>query len=430
MGIASEHADLAIVGAGASGLWAAIEAGRAAPGLKILLLERAARPGAKILVSGGGRCNVGNRRVRAGDYSGSTPAAIRRVLAGEPAARSMERFGELGLPLAEEEGGKLYPASQRASSVLDVLLSAVSRSGARLRCGWKIDGIRRVADGFRLEGPAGVASTRRVLLAAGGCSLPKSGSDGSGHGLAAALGHSIARPLTPALSALKLPVDHPLRTISGLAHEAGLLLQAREEPRRRLRGQLLCTHFGLSGPVVLDASRHWLQARARQRDPACFADWLPALEDGVAERELGRGEGGRRLLRAGEAWLPERLRRVLLQLAGLAPDRAIAQLKREERRALLEAWRACPLPLEGARDWNRAEATAGGVPLAETDTATLASRVCPGLLLAGEVLDVDGRLGGFNFQWAWSSGALAGRAAATRPDSYFSDVVREAEGNR
>lgn len=426
----TERADIAVVGAGASGLWAAIEAGRAAPGATVLLLEKARRPGAKILVSGGGRCNVGNRFAGTRDYCGSTAAAVKRVLAGQTPAQSMARFEALGLALAEEGGGRLYPASQRADSVLQALLEGARRAGARLRCEWPVASARPVEGGLLLEGPAGTVLARRTILAAGGCSLPKSGSDGDGHRLALALGHSIAGPVTPALSALRLPAGHPLREIAGVAVAGRLTGDFEGAPRWRGEGDLLCAHFGLSGPLVLDFSRHWLQARARSRPGRCRLDWLPGIGEDEAERELGRTGGGRRLLRAGEDWLPERLRRALLRLAGLEAELPLAQLPREGRRRLLDAWKACPLPLEGARDWHRAEVTAGGVPLVETDPATLASRRRAGLLLAGEVLDVDGRLGGFNFQWAWSSGAVAGRAAATRPDSYFEALAGADEGTR
>jgi predicted Rossmann fold flavoprotein len=427
--MSADHGDIAIVGAGASGLWAAIEAARSAPGRRIVLLERARRPGAKILVSGGGRCNIGNRRVTAADYCGSSPAAIRRVLAGQPASESMARFEALGLPLVEEQEGRLYPASQRASSVLEALLGAVARAGVELRCSWEVTRIERLEGGFLLHGESGRLQAARLLLAAGGCSLPRSGSDGSGHRLARALGHRLSSPIVPALSALRLPAGHRLTELAGLSQVCALRMDIGDVPPLRGKGSMLCTHFGLSGPLILDCSRHWLMARARGLGARCQVDWLPACAAGESEAELRRSSGGRRLLRAGEAWLSERLRRALLELAGLPADLALAQVTRGQRQRLLEIWHRTELPLEGARDWHHAETTAGGVPLAETDPATLASRRCPRLLLCGEGLDVDGRLGGFNFQWAWSSGAVAGRAAATLPDSYF-DAVAQLDKDR
>jgi len=407
--------DVAIVGAGAAGLMCAIQLARAAPpGARVLLLDGARKPGAKILVAGGGRCNVTHRSVHERDYCGGSANAIRRVLRRFDVDDTRQFFDELGVPLVEEEGGKLFPRSNRARSVLDALLGELRRCGVVLRPSSRVASLSRDQCGFRLFCADGSElRCRHLVLASGGCSMPKTGSDGGGHRLAQALGHRLVEPLSPALVPLLLPAGHWLRELAGLS--ASVTLQVQSANGKRLAacsGALLCTHFGISGPAVLDVSRHWLAAR--RADPAVRlrVDWLPAADDSQLGEEL-RGAA-----RSVERWLAERLpARLAAQLchcAGLPAGLRCDQLRREQRRALLQWLRDCALPACGDRGFKYAEVTAGGVALDEVGPRDMASRRCPGLYLCGELLDVDGRIGGFNFQWAWASGAVAGRALAER----------------
>ncbi|HVR72362.1 MAG TPA: aminoacetone oxidase family FAD-binding enzyme, partial [Vicinamibacteria bacterium] len=235
------------------------------------------------------------------------------------------------------------------------------------------------------------------------------------YALARSLGHSITPRVFPALVPLTLPRDHPLCALSGLSVPVRLEVRAGSgRSGSSFEGPLLCTHFGLSGPAVLDVSRYWIDARADDPSATLVVRWLPEVTPAALEaalRALGTGTVGGLL----ERWLPGRLVRVLCALAAVDGGRRGHRLTRDERRAILRTVLELPLPVTGDRGYAYAEATAGGVPLAEVRLDTLESRPCPGLYLCGEICDVDGRIGGFNFQWAWASGYVAGSAAAASP---------------
>ena len=276
----------------------------------------------------------------------------------------------------------------------------------------RVTAIRRAGAGFVLTGEWGEVTARRVILAAGGQALPKSGSDGSGYALARALGNTTTATIFPALVPLLVPDDHWLRTVQGIAVPARIEVRAGTGKRlAAFRGDLLCTHFGLSGPVVLDASRHYLAARQTDRQARFVVAFLPdATAEGLTGElaNLARRSLGRWLAEK----LPDRLADALLASAGLDPAANALRLKKEERQALLRALLEHEIPITGDRGFVHAEATAGGIPLDQVRLETMESRLCPGLHLCGELLDVDGRIGGFNFQWAWASGTVAGRGAA------------------
>jgi len=436
---ASQRVDVAIVGAGAAGLMAAIAAGRtlaarsnrgrSADHDRIVLFDGSARLGMKILIAGGGRCNVTHHAVSERDYAGATAPSIRKVLRRFTVEDTVRFFEELGVRLKREPTGKLFPVADDARVVLEALLGAVRDAGADLRHPCRVRGIARAgtSDGppaktghgtgagkppaFRLDTDAGPISAQQVILATGGLSMPKTGSDGAGHAFARSLGHSITPLVTPSLVPLRLEDGHWIRDLSGIAVEAELRLRrAGGKVLHRVRGSVLCTHFGLSGPCTLDMSRHWIHARDADPDTRLELSWLPDTDADSIDaslRELGR--------RGVLAWLrerlPERIARALLERTGAEPGRPIHQWPRAMRRGLAEALAGTPLPILGDRGYAYAEVTAGGVPLSEIDLATMESRLVPGLFLCGEILDVDGRIGGFNFQWAWASGHVAGTSA-------------------
>jgi len=416
-GAAERTADVVVVGSGAAGLFAAAWAGRAAHRtgrpLSIVAVDGARKLGAKILVAGGGRCNVTHWRVDEGDFAGSTPPAVRKVLGRFGVDDTVAFFAAAGVPLKREDTGKLFPVSDSARTVLDALVREATRAGAELVHPARVERIERDARGFLLATSAGELRAARVILCTGGRSLPKSGSDGAGHRLAATLGHSLAEPLVPALVPLLLPPGHWITGLSGLTLPAEVVLAG--PTGRRLHacaGSTLCTHFGLSGPAILDISRHWLVATHRARDagdplPRLSINWLPerSVDDVDRMLQAAAGRGAVAVLRG---HVPERLARALCERAGAT---AGGDLPRDVRRRLAGLVAATPLEVTGDRGFTTAEATAGGVPLSEVRLDTMESRVCPGLHLAGEVLDVDGRIGGFNFQWAWATGFLAGTAA-------------------
>ena len=416
-----EHVDVVIVGAGAAGLFAAIWAGRnseAHPN-RIAVFDGAKKLGAKILVAGGGRCNVTHCRVTEHDFAGSSPAAIRKVLRRFSVAQTIQFFSDAGVELKEEETGKLFPVTDSARTILNALIDQSKESHVaivhparvaeveHLPCNGAVSELKKEPR-FRVVVESGVVLARHVIVCTGGKSLPKSGSDGSGYRLVEKLGHSIAKPLVPALVPLVLEESHWIRELSGVTVPTTVTLSKASGKRIfSCSGSTLCTHLGLSGPAVLDISRHWLIARNTDSDVQLSINWLPdQTAETVDELLQSRRTGAFGVLRQ---WLPDRLARQICIESG-AP--LVGDLTRTIRKKLVQNITATPLPVTGDRGFSIAEATAGGVPLEELKLETMESRKCPGLYLAGEVLDVDGRIGGFNFQWAWSSGYVAGSAVA------------------
>lgn len=392
-------------------MMAAIWAGRTGRGLRVVAMDGAKRLGAKILVAGGGRCNVTHDVVDETAYAGSSRNAIKKVLRRFDVARTVEFFREIGVELKREETGKLFPVTDDAHTVLDALLGAVREGGAELRHPWRVGGVSREGDGFvltRADAEPEVVRARRMILATGGMALPRSGSDGQGYSIARALGHTVTKRVFPALVPLTLPKEHFLCGLSGVAAPAMLVL--REATGKRVvsfTGPVLCTHFGVSGPAVMDMSRYFLEAGGR----ALVVNWLPSSTRDGLDRELLR-LGPRSVGRFLSDRLPERLALALCAEAGVATSTPGHALTREQRRAVTGMVCEMPLPVTGDRGFTFAEATAGGVPLSEIHLETMESRVCPGLHLCGEICDVDGRIGGYNFQWAWASGFVAGCGAA------------------
>jgi predicted Rossmann fold flavoprotein len=406
-----ETVDLAVIGAGAAGLATAIFARRYAPGLRVVCVDGAARVGAKILVSGGSRCNVTNRVVTERDFWGGSSRVVRSVLRAFPASRAEEFFAALGVRLHEEEDGKLFPDSNRSRDVLDALLAAMRDAGAELHTRQRVTSVTRSGEGFVVAATSRVYRARFVALATGGRSLPKTGSDGAGYELARAFGHGYVAT-TPALVPLILQDHHD--GLAGVAHRAVIRVCPAEGPLIQLEGSLLWTHFGVSGPVVLNASRHWHRAtlEGRQVDVVlnvCPGEHFDSLESWLIEQASARPRALIASVLA--AKLPAAVAGVWARGVGLE-DVRVAHLTREARRQLIGALLATPLRVKDSRGYNFAEVTAGGIPLDEIDPARMESRCCPGLFLVGEMLDVDGRLGGFNFQWAWSSAWVAARAIA------------------
>jgi predicted Rossmann fold flavoprotein len=411
-----------VVGAGAAGLATAIFAARAAPQLSVRCLDGARHVGAKILVSGGSRCNVTNREVTERDFWGGPSRVVKNVLRAFPAGRAAEFFETLGVPLHEEEDGKLFPDSNSSRTVLQALLAEAARLGIAIETERRVVAIRRRANDFEIEVAArrseastsknGVVATN-VVIATGGRSLPKTGSDGAGYELVRQLGHGCVAT-TPALAPLVLD-GHAHASLAGISRPVSLSLRTNGRISTRLEGSLLWTHFGMSGPVVLNMSRHWHRAML---DGAaidvllnlCPGETFEALDAWWIEQERERPRAQVNTILATR--LPASVADAWLIAAGIARETTMAHVGREERRSLVRSLVEGPVRVRDSRGYQYAEVTAGGVPLEEIDPATMQSRVCPGLYIVGEILDVDGRLGGFNFQWAWSSGWVAGHAIA------------------
>ena len=411
---------MAIVGGGAAGLAAAIFAAESAPaGCRVVVLDGAKVLGAKILVSGGGRCNVTHHEVRPQDFNGSRNV-VRNILAAFDEAATVRWFDAMGVQLKREPTGKLFPVTDSARTVLNALLRRCEELKVTVRTASRVTQIVPPADAaagsdgvFAVEYQGGCLRCRRVIVSTGGKSLPRSGSDGWGWEMLRRLGHTVT-PTYAALVPLNLAPEMFHAALSGIAQEVELSVFVDGKRVDHRAGSMLWTHFGVSGPVVMDASRHWTAGHESGRRPRVQCNLLPGETFESVEKWLIEAASARpraAVLGHVAARLPERVAAAVLGHAGVDPPTPAGQLSRDRRRALVHALTGFVLPVVQHRGWNYAEVTAGGVPLDEIDHRTMESRKVPGLPLAGEVLDCDGRIGGVNFQWAWATGHLAGRAA-------------------
>lgn len=406
--------DIAIIGGGAAGLAAAIFAAQTAGvgARQIVVLDSASKIGAKILISGGGRCNVTHHVVHPEDFSGSRNI-VRNILAAFDAPAAVRWFESLGVHLKREDTGKLFPVTDRARTVLEALLNRCAALRVSVLTDHRVTDVVASEHGFRMQHTHGALHARRVIMASGGCSLPRTGSDGSGWDIVRRVGHSVTATY-PALVPLVLG-DGFHAELSGVSVPVELSTIAGLKRIDRRTGSLLFTHFGISGPVVMDASRFWVIAQANDEPVEMRCSFAPGENFERVERWLMESTTARpraAIATLVKEKLPERLAVALVRAAQVDPATRVSQLSRDQRRAVVHTLTDTRLPVERARGWDYAEVTAGGVPLQEIDYRTLASRRVPGLYLIGEMLDCDGRIGGFNFQWAWATGSIAGRAAS------------------
>ncbi|MEP6590837.1 MAG: aminoacetone oxidase family FAD-binding enzyme [Gemmatimonadota bacterium] len=404
--------EIAVIGAGAAGLMAAIHA--AGPGRRVTLYESTADGGRKILISGGGRCNVLPSRIDARDYvTASSPNTMRNLLRSWP-LEAQQRFfeDEVGIPLVlEPETGKLFPVANKARVVRDSLLHLAERRGVTFVPDTKLVDLTPAAGRWRLVfAQAAPVTVDAVILATGGLSVPQTGSDGVGLSLLARLGHTV-HPTYPALTPLTL--DPPSFTdLAGISLTVTLTAVSEQE-RRVATGGFLFTHRGFSGPSALDVSHVAVRGRLAGAAAARLTvHWGTRTE---VEWETSLSPGAQAVATAVRQWLPSRLADRLLADAGVPGQKVLAQLTRAERRAVLDALLRYPLPWTSDEGYKKAEVTGGGVSLAEVQPKTLESRIVPGLFLAGELLDAFGPIGGYNFAWAWATGRLAGLGAARVP---------------
>ena len=399
-----------VIGAGAAGSVAAIFA--ASAGAQTLLVERTADGGRKILISGGGRCNILPARVDESRFvTDSSPNILRKMLRSWPLHEQIAFFErELGIPLVEEtESAKLFPASNRARDVRDGLLASAVHGGVSLVMNTVVTGFAPSATGWRIDWDgAPPLESDAVIVATGGLSVPTTGSGGLGLEVVERLGHTV-HPTYAALTPITVE-PAPFAKLAGVS--LPVTLTARADGRTATStGGFLFTHHGYSGPAVLDVSHVVVRSRAEGASPArLFVRWTPLAEQ-EWESAL-RPQGSRTVAGALRAELPDRLASALLEMARVDPTRALPDLRRDERLRVIETLVRGVLPWTGDEGYKKAEVTGGGVSLAEVDPRTMESRKHPGLFLCGEMLDAFGPIGGYNFLWAWATGRAAGLGAA------------------
>ncbi|HEV3165372.1 MAG TPA: NAD(P)/FAD-dependent oxidoreductase [Isosphaeraceae bacterium] len=423
--------DVAVMGAGAAGLLAAIRA--AERGRRVVLLEKNRRAGVKILISGGTRCNITNARglrdlqaISGPVDPGYDPNLCQgarciqqafgpsgRFLGPALKALSVDQtialFEAEGVATKVEANGKVFPVSDRAADVLEALLRRLDRSGAALWTNCPVVGVDPVDGGFSVQLADRSVTAGKVIVAVGGQSYPGCGTTGDGYGIARRFGHTIVEP-RPALVPIRVAADW-VPGLKGLTipDARAAIMEAGGRPLLKRREAILFAHFGLTGPAILDVSR----AVARHDGVGTLSlllDFVPDLHTEALDQTLQTAcrEGRRPVASLLPSAIPRRLAESLLTCSDIPADRTGPDLTRSERWRLIGAIKALQLPVTGTLGFAKAEVTSGGVALDEVDPQTLESRRQPGLHIIGEVLDLDGLIGGYNFQAAWSMGWLGG----------------------
>ncbi len=402
-------ADVLVVGAGPAGLFAARVAAERVR--RVVLLEKNQRPGLKVLISGGGRCNLTTTRVGAdleAQYGTRRGRFLRHALRAFPPQALIDWFTGEGVALHVEDLEKVFPDSQRAGDVLAALVRSATRAGVVLRTSCPMLQVTRNAGGFAVTTPTGVITTPRLVLCSGGLSYPKTGATGDGYAVCAAMGHTIVKPV-PALAPLALNVAW-VHALQGLVLDAAILTLRGPQGEVLVRRQrpTLFTHKGLSGPAPMDVS-----GSVEEVGGGCVLeiDLAPDVSDDdldAALRAAAVRDGRAHAASALPPHLQERLRRALVQQA--AADGPLSSLSRQARRRLVACVKRLTLPVDRSLGFSHAEVTRGGVALDAIDARTMQSKLVPGLFVCGELLDVDGPIGGFNFQAAFATARLAGLA--------------------
>ncbi|HTN73840.1 MAG TPA: NAD(P)/FAD-dependent oxidoreductase [Pirellulaceae bacterium] len=430
----SERYSVVVVGAGAAGLMAALRAAEC--GKRTLLLEKNTKAGVKILMSGGTRCNLTQNTDSRGIIAayGDQGRFLHSALALLSPQQLVKLFNDEGVATKIEDTNKIFPASDKALDVLQALLRRLHRSGAELALGEPLSAFEKIENGFALTTDKRRIETDKLILTTGGQSYPGCGTIGEGFAWARSLGHRIVPP-RPALVPLTTQADW-VHGLSGLTMpDVGVSIvlsprakaeieiapeavrQARQLKKKGTplaidRGSLLFTHVGFSGPVILNVSR----AMSGHPNPHAFdllLDFLPdvkleALDEDL--RQAAASDGKRSLVNLVGRVVPRRLAEALLQERSLPFEQRAAELGKAARRSLVEAIKQTAVPLSGTLGFKKAEVTAGGVALDEVDSHTMESRLVSNLFFAGEILDIDGPIGGYNFQAAFATGMLAGES--------------------
>lgn len=395
--------NVCVIGGGAAGMLAALTA--AENGHRVLLLERQSRVGRKLLATGNGRCNLSNYHVSPAHYHGGAgfcDFALSQFDVGE----TLQYFASLGLLTVSEASGRIYPMSNMAGSVLDVLRYALERPEIDLQTGQTVTAVRKIPEGFSVKTETDTFFARRLILAAGGAAGSKVGGGMDGYRLAKSLGHH-RTALYPSLVQLKTDPTYP-RALKGVKAQCGISICRGSQVLARNSGEVLFTEYGVSGPAIFDLSR---SVSAGGSDLTCLLNFFPDWEEAevlhwLSQRQAAMAAHEASTLLTGSCHT--RLGQMICKSAGFTNQRA-AGLTRDDLRRIARQATHFALPITGTCGFDQAQVTAGGLDTSEFDPRALQSRLVPGLYACGELLDIDGDCGGYNLQWAWSSGRLAGK---------------------
>ena len=397
---------IGIIGGGAAGMAAALAASEK-ENVQVILLERQARVGRKLAATGNGRCNLTNLHANEGGYHGEEASFARFALEQYNVEETLAWFRSLGLFTVAEDSGRVYPYSDQANSVVDVLRFALERENIRLETGFEVEKVKKNGDVFCIEGTNGTVECDKLIIACGGLAGTKLGGSMSGYKLLRSFGHKCTR-LRPTLVQLKSswPGAASLKGVRANCH-AQILHDG--EVFAQSKGELQFTEYGLSGPVIFEISRDVCAERGQW---TCRLDLLPEIDENTLKTELLRRK--KTNLPVSELLtgiLHNRLGRVLTKSVGISDYVPVAQLEDYEIDAVCKAVKAFEVTLTEPMGMDSAQVTAGGIVTKEFNPFSLESKLVPGLYACGEVLDIDGDCGGYNLQWAWSSGRLAGAHA-------------------
>lgn len=399
-----------IIGGGASGLTAAISAARR--GARVTVLEHMPRVGKKILSTGNGKCNMTNLFLDASCYRCSCPEFPMEVIRRFPPEETIRFFRQLGI-LTTDRNGYVYPASGQAQTVLDALREEAEMLGVTVVLDCHVRTLRKKGQRFHADTDHGNFSGDFLILAAGSMAAPSTGSDGSGYELSRVFGHRILTPL-PALVQLCCQGGF-FRSVAGVRTEASVSLYSGGQLLASDRGELQLTDYGISGIPVFQVSRYASQALHRRKQVTAVLDFLPSMDHHELFellREQKKYLSGRQAGTYLNGIFHKKLAALFLKEAGIRPETPVEQLAKQELAALCRIIKEFSVPVVKTNSFAQAQVCAGGVDTSEVDPETMESRLTEGLYFAGEILDVDGICGGYNLQWAWSSGYLAGKQAA------------------
>lgn len=392
-----------IIGGGASGMAAALAAAEN-ESVQIVLMERQARVGRKLLATGNGRCNLTNLHAMEQGYHGEDIAFVDYALEKYNVENTLSWFRNMGLLTVAEESGRVYPYSDQANSVVDVLRFALDKSNIELKTGFEVAKARKVGNQFHVSSAEETVICDKLIIACGGLAGTKLGGSMSGYKLLSKFGHRSTK-LRPALVQIKTGWGG-IAGLKGVRANCNVKILRDGILFAESTGEIQFTEYGVSGPVIFEVSRDVCQGRESW---SCVLDFLPQLTANEILEELKQRRAGK--LPAEELFtgiLHNRLGRVLTKAAGIRAMQAVAELTDEELNAVCKIAKEFELSLTETLGMDSAQVTAGGVETKGFDAATMESKLVPGLYACGEVLDIDGDCGGYNLQWAWSSGRLAG----------------------